>query len=143
LKPTKKKIFIDFITARGLKSTRQRIFILDAFLSFSQSMSVDELYMELRARHPSIGYTTVYRTMKLLAESGIAREIKTVGNPARYENVTGKERHDRIVCTCCGTITVFENGTIGDLLVEFTAGHGFLFETHKLELRGLCTKCRE
>lgn len=143
MKRTKKKIFSDFIARKGLKSTRQRDVILDFFLSSDYHMSIEELYLKLRAKHPNIGYATVYRTLKLFAESGIAREIQFGDGQTRYEHVAEGEHHDHLVCTRCGTIVEFKNETIENLQTEVADTHGFLIETHKLELYGLCARCRK
>ena len=143
MKQTKKKKFQEFIVAKGLKTTRQRDIILDCFLSSDRHFSIDELYLKLRAKHPGIGYATVYRTLKLFAESGIAREIHFGDGQTRYEHMLEGEHHDHLVCTRCGTIAEFENETIEQLQVEVAASHGFLIETHKLELYGLCAACRK
>lgn len=143
VKRAKKKIFREFIAHKGLKSTRQRDVILDAFLSSDRHMSIEELYLKLRAKHPHIGYATVYRTLKLFAESGIAREIQFGDGQTRYEHVNEGEHHDHLVCTGCGTIVEFENESIEKLQDEVAMGYGFLIKTHKLELYGLCAKCRE
>jgi Fur family transcriptional regulator, ferric uptake regulator len=142
VKKAKKKIFRDYITHKGLKSTRQRDVILDAFLSSDRHMSIEELYLKLRAKHPRIGYATVYRTLKLFAESGIAREIQFGDGQTRYEHINEGEHHDHLVCTHCGTIIEFENETIEKIQSEVADSYGFLIETHKLELYGICTKCR-
>ena len=99
MKKAKKKVFHEFITRKGLKSTRQRDIILDVFLSSERHMSIEELYLKLRAKHPSIGYATVYRTLKLFAEAGIANEIHFGDGQTRYEHVTEGEHHDHLVCT--------------------------------------------
>ena len=143
VKKAKKKIFRDFIVEKGLKSTRQRDTILDAFLSSDRHMSIEELYLKLRAKHPNIGYATVYRTLKLFAESGIAREIQFGDGQTRYEHVNEGEHHDHLVCTRCATIVEFENDAIEKLQDEVATSHGFLIERHKLELYGLCPKCRK
>lgn len=78
------EIFRKFIAARGLNMSRQRALVLDAFLSESRQISVDDLFIELRTRHPTLGRSTVYRTIKLLAECGIARVI-LVDGACRYE----------------------------------------------------------
>jgi Fur family transcriptional regulator, ferric uptake regulator len=143
VKKAKKKIFHEFITRRGLKSTRQRDVILDAFLSSERHMSIEELYLKLRTKHPNIGYATVYRTLKLFAEAGIANEIHFGDGQTRYEHVSEGEHHDHLVCTRCGAITEFENETIEKLQAEIAASHGFIIETHKLELYGQCAKCRK
>lgn len=143
VKRAKKKIFREFIATKGLKTTRQRDVILDAFLSSDRHMSIEELYLKLRARNPRIGYATVYRTLKLFAESGIAREIQFGDGQTRYEHVAEGEHHDHLVCTHCGTIIEFENETIEKLQGEVADGYGFIIETHKLELYGICAKCRK
>lgn len=143
MKRAKKKIFSDFIAQKGLKSTRQRDIILEAFLSTDRHLSIEELYLKLRARNPGIGYATVYRTLKLFAEAGIASEIHFGDGQTRYEHVSEGEHHDHLVCTRCGTIVEFENETIEKLQDEVATQHGFLIETHKLELYGMCEKCRK
>ncbi len=143
MKRTKKKLFHDFITRKGLKSTRQRDIILESFLSSERHMSIEELYLKLRTKHPSIGYATVYRTLKLFAEAGIANEIQFGDGQTRYEHVNEGEHHDHLVCTNCGAITEFKNETIEKLQAEVADSHGFLIGTHKLELYGLCAKCRK
>lgn len=143
MKRTKKKAFREFITQKGLKSTRQRDIILDAFLSSDRHMSIEELYLKLRAKHPNIGYATVYRTLKLFAESGIAREIQFGDGQTRYEHVAEGEHHDHLVCTHCGAIAEFENETIEKLQDDVAKSHDFIIETHKLELYGICAKCRK
>lgn len=142
MKRAKQKIFQDYIAKQGLKSTRQRDIILDAFLSSDRHLSIEELYLKLRAKHPSIGYATVYRTLKLFAESGIAREIHFGDGQTRYEHVSEGEHHDHLVCTECGAIFEFENESIEKLQNEVAEAHGFLIKHHKLELYGLCAKCR-
>jgi Fur family ferric uptake transcriptional regulator len=143
MKRAKKRIFREFITTKGLKTTRQRDAILDAFLSSDRHISIEELYLKLRAKNPRIGYATVYRTLKLFAESGIAREIQFGDGQTRYEHVAEGEHHDHLVCTRCGTIIEFENETIEKLQDDVAGSYGFLIETHKLELYGICEKCRK
>lgn len=138
----KKEFFREFITRQGLKSTRQRDVILDFFLSAKSHMSVEELYRQLRARHPNIGYATVCRTLKLFAQSGIAHEIRFGDGQTRYEHIAEGRHHDHLVCTGCGTIAEFENKTIEKLQTDVADRRGFLIQNHKLELYGLCAKCQ-
>ncbi len=139
----KKKQFRDFIAEKGLKSTRQRDIVLDTFLSSERHLSTEELYLKVRARYPTIGYATVYRTLKLFAESGIAREIHFGDNQTRYEHVAEGEHHDHLVCTRCGAVQEFENEVIERLQQEVADQFGYLVETHKLEMYGICPKCRK
>src|SRR5215472_5557173 len=59
----------------GLKHTEQRDTILRTFLDTREHLSTDELYQLVKKKDPKIGFTTVYRTLKLLAECGLASEV--------------------------------------------------------------------
>jgi len=141
LKASEKQIFQNFASSKGLKSTKQRDTILDCFLSCDQHLSTEELYLKLKESMPGIGFATVYRTLKLFAESGIAREIQFGDGQTRYEHLHAGEHHDHLVCTRCGAIMEFENETIEKLQAEVARNHGFTIINHKLELYGICAKC--
>ena len=138
----KKRTFNDFAASKGLRSTRQRDIILDIFLSTHQHVSVEELYLKIKSSNPGIGQATVYRTLKLLVEAGLAREILLHDGQTRYEHVIAGEHHDHLVCTGCNTIIEFEDETIENLQKEIAARHGFLIKSHKMEMYGLCAKCK-
>ncbi|HEY5521784.1 MAG TPA: Fur family transcriptional regulator [Desulfuromonadaceae bacterium] len=138
----KKKVFNDFAAAKGLRSTRQRDIILDIFLSTHQHVSVEELYLKIKTSNPGIGFATVYRTLKLFAEAGLAREVLLHDGQTRYEHVSAGEHHDHLVCTGCNAIIEFEDETIEKLQKEIAARHGFLIKSHKMEMYGLCANCK-
>ncbi len=138
----RKKAFKEFMTRKGLKSTQQREIILDEFLRSSSHLSTEDLYLRLRKRHPGIGYATVYRTLKLFAESGIAEERHFGDGQTRYESVSGQEHHDHLICTACGAILEFENPEIERLQDKVAKEHGFRIKSHRLDLYGLCGNCQ-
>ena len=139
----KKKMFNDFAASKGLRSTRQRDVILDVFLSTHQHISVEELYLKIKSSNPGVGHATVYRTLKLFTESGLAREILLHDGQTRYEHVIAGEHHDHLVCTNCNSIVEFEDATIEKLQEEIAARHGFQIKNHKMEIYGLCSNCRK
>lgn len=138
----KKRRFDTFVASKGLRATRQRDIILDIFLSTHQHVSVEELYLKVKASQPGIGHTTVYRTLKLFTEAGLAREILLHDGQTRYEHLHAGEHHDHLICTACNAIIEFENETIEQLQSEIASRHGFQIRSHKLELYGLCASCR-
>ncbi|MHB8058931.1 MAG: Fur family transcriptional regulator [Desulfuromonadaceae bacterium] len=138
----KKKMFNDFAASKGLRSTRQRDIILDIFLSTHQHISVEELYLKVKSSNPGVGHATVYRTLKLFAEAGLAREVLLNDGQTRYEHVVAGEHHDHLVCTGCNSIIEFEDETIEKLQNEVAARHGFRINSHKMEIYGLCANCR-
>ncbi len=139
----KKSAFNQFAAARGLRSTRQRDLILDVFLSTHEHLSVEELYLKVKVSAPGIGQATVYRTLKLFAEAGLAREMTLSDGQTRYEHVMAGEHHDHLICSRCATIVEFEDATIERLQNEIAARHGFSIRSHRLELYGLCPACKE
>jgi len=143
VKRAQKKQFHDFIATKGLKCTRQRDVVLDMFLTSDRHLSTEELYLKVRSKNPTIGYATVYRTLKLFAECGLAREIHFGDGQSRYEPVVAGEHHDHMVCTRCGAIQEFENESIERLQNAVAAQYGFHVENHKLEMYGVCHKCRQ
>lgn len=138
----KKNAFNRFTAGKGLRSTRQRDIILDFFLATHQHVSVEELYLKIKAAHPGIGNATVYRTLKLFVEAGLAREVLLHDGQTRYEHVVEGEHHDHLVCTRCNAVIEFENETIEKLQDEIATRHGFYITSHKLEIYGHCAQCR-
>lgn len=138
----KKRAFNAFAVGKGLRSTKQRDIILDVFLATHEHLSVEELYLKVRASHPGIGQATVYRTLKLFVEAGLAREMTFADGQTRYEHQLAGEHHDHLICTRCNAIIEFEDETIERLQREIAERHGFLLTSHKMQLCGLCPACR-
>jgi Fur family transcriptional regulator, ferric uptake regulator len=132
-----------FIADRGLKSTRQRQIILEAFLAADDHLTVDELLARARSADPKVSPATVYRTMKLLSECGLARPQQFGVGQTVYEPLAGREHHGHLLCSECGLIVEFEDERIEDLLLSVAQSHGFTATDHRLELRGLCRRCQK
>ncbi len=133
--------FKTYLREQRLKSTSQRDAIVEVFLDGTGHVSVEELYGRVRERHPGIGYATVYRTMKLLTECGIADERHFRNAEARYE-VAEKDHHDHLICERCGKIVEFEEERIEALQEQTARRLGFELRGHKMELYGICRSCR-
>lgn len=134
--------FKDHLRDQHLKSTAQRDTIAEVFFATQRHISVEELYNEVKKRNPRIGYATVYRTMKLLTECGLAVERHFRDGEARYESAE-KHHHDHLICESCGRIVEFSDERIETLQEEIARRCGFRFTGHKMELYGLCPDCRK
>ncbi len=132
--------FKEHLRGQRLKSTAQRDTIAKVFFATTRHISVEELYNEVKRRNPRIGYATVYRTMKLLTECGLAAERHFRDGEARYESAQ-KKHHDHLICESCGKIVEFEEERIEALQEEIAKRLGFRFTGHKMELYGLCRDC--
>ena len=129
-----------YLQEQGLNTTQQREAIVDLFLRSKDHVSIDELLARARKRHKRLGYATVYRTLKLLVESGLAQRRQFGDGQTRYE-VAG-DHHDHLICTKCGLILEFEDEEIERLQERIAKRLGFSVTRHRHELYGLCGKER-
>ncbi len=135
----------ELIRRRGLKHSRQRDVIARAFFEMEGHVPVDVLVARVRRLDPHISMATVYRTMKLLADGGLAVPRQFGDGQTRYEAVTGRgaAAHDHLICTTCGTILEFESQRIAELQLRVARRHGFEVERRHVELFGRCAECRK
>lgn len=137
------ELFEDYLRTKGLKLTNQRDVILNVFLRTERHLSVDDLYQLVKAKDSTIGHTTVFRTMKLLCECGIAREIDFGDRLIRYEHKLGHEHHDHLVCLKCGAFIEALDPEIERLQDRLCERFNFAPERHRMEIFGYCQKCRK
>ncbi|MDH3211155.1 MAG: transcriptional repressor [Myxococcales bacterium] len=130
-----------YLEEHSLKRTKQRDAILEVFLEATGHITSEEIYKRVQKEHPGIGYTTVYRTMKLLCDAGLANERRFDDSVTRYE--IAQEHHDHLVCVRCGKIVEFECRMIESSQEEIAARYGFQVLRHRHELYGHCESCRE
>ncbi len=129
-----------YLDGMGLKHTKQRDIILVAFLESREHVSAEQLYQQVRKAAPSIGYTTVYRTLKLLVDAGLAQERRFDDGLTRYE--IEHAHHDHLVCLKCGSIIEFESDLIERAQESIAVEYGFKVLRHRHELYGHCTNCQ-
>ncbi|MBL9022961.1 MAG: transcriptional repressor [Myxococcales bacterium] len=128
---------------KKLRSTAQRRLIVDTFFDGSPHVTIEDLLTEVRSQDRGIGYATVYRTLKLLAESGVASERRFGDGLSRYELADGEDdHHDHLICTSCGSITEFEEPKIEKLQDAIAARHNFRVTSHRHEMYGVCGACQ-
>ena len=136
-----RKILTTYLEDNHLKRTRQREVILETFLDRGGHVSSEELHRVVRDENPGIGYTTVYRTMKLLVDAGLAEETHFDDGVVRYE--PEHRHHDHLVCTVCGKIIEFESEKIERAQSKIAEDLDFFIEWHRHELYGRCSDCRD
>lgn len=131
----------DYLKQKGLKQTSQRGIILDTFLSTTRHISADELHNLIRKQNPSIGFSTVYRTLRLFTDCGLAREVNFGDGRARFERAVDKSQHGHLICSRCGRTEEFNIGSMQRSIKQITAKFGFKVEGHRFEIYGLCKRC--
>ena len=131
-----------YLQRKGLKTTQQREAIVDAFLRTSGHVALEDLLSQARRKPPGVGLATVYRTVKLLEEAGIAAARHFGPGQTLYEISEGRAHHDHLICDSCGFIQEFENDEIEVLQDAAARRFGFNVLRHRHELFGLCEKAR-
>lgn len=136
-------LFRTYLHQHHLPLTHQRETIAMALFESEHHLSVDELAELLRERGDHVGKATIYRTLNLMVEAGLAREHDFGEGFKRYEHQAGEARHDHLVCTNCGTVVRFSRPMVDELQMEIAAEAGFVVETRRLEIYGLCSACQD
>jgi Fur family ferric uptake transcriptional regulator len=136
------QVLTEYLKEKNLKITPHRELILDIFLGQEGHRSVEDIYRSVKQQDPRVGYTTVYRMMKLLAECGLAREIDLADGITRYEHLFNHEHHDHMICMECGTSIEFFNPEIEAIQDAASRQLGFKVADHKLQIYGVCRKCQ-
>ena len=136
------EVFLKHIQKQGLKRTAQRDLILDVFLRNEGHVSGEDLYGLVHEQDPTVGQTTVYRTLRLLTEAGLAREVRFGDGRAHYEHNYKHEHHDHMICSECGKIIEFYSPELEAIQDAMAARHKFELTEHLLRMIGICADCR-
>jgi Fur family ferric uptake transcriptional regulator len=134
-----------YMNKRGLRSTAQRRVIADIFFKSPKHVTIEELLAAVREVEPRVGYATVYRTLKLFAECGIAAERNFGDGQTRYElsDESTHTHHDHLICVECGKIIEFHDERIEALQADIARKFGFRITSHKHEVYGECSDCQK
>lgn len=138
-----REVFMEYLSKQGLALTPQRSIIVNVFLEEDGHFTTEDLYARVREFDPSIGQATVYRTLKLLIDSGLADAFNVDGGSTIYEQSYGQQHHDHLICSACGSkVEVFDEAI--ERQQELVARkYGFTLTRHRMLLFGLCPECRE
>jgi len=135
--------FKDLLKSNTLKFTKQRELILKFLYENEDHYTPEDIYMLLKKEYPdiNIGIATVYRTLSLLEESGIASSISFGAAGKKYE-LGLKKHHDHLICTACGEIIEFFDATIEAQQELIAKKFNFQMTDHTMKIVGLCQNCQ-
>lgn len=125
----------------GYRLTPQRLMILEAVEGADSHISAEEIYSQVCAKYPHMNISTVYRTLELLKEAGLATESDLGDGRVRY-HTTAKGRHHHLVCQKCGAIIDMEASVTAQLWAEILQKYDFQVNMKHLVFFGICSKCR-
>lgn len=138
-----RQIFLEHIQSAGLRRTGQRELIMSTFLSTEEHLTIEDLHRLVQKKDPTVGHTTVYRTLRLLTEAGLAREVRFGDNKTYFEHHYNHDHHDHMICTGCGRVIEFFSAAIESLQDKMAKQYRFIPTHHSLRMWGICVDCQD
>ncbi len=135
---------------KGFRLTAPRKAILDLLVNTNEHPSVEEIYFDVHKSYPSIGITTVYRTLDLLVSWGLVHKFDFGEGKARYELIEhpkGIGHHHHLICTSCKKIINYtdfidkEFNYIPKVEKRLSKKYNFKIQNHLIEFYGVCDNC--
>ncbi len=133
--------FKSYLEERGLRVTSQRMAVAARLNETPGHYSTEELYNALKGTE-GVGQATVYRTLRLLVESGLALELQFSDGVARFEAKRASGARDHLVCRNCGAVIEIRNEQLGSLQSRLARDYGFRLDDQAVCLTGLCPACQ-
>jgi len=125
----------------GLKVTPQRYAIYEMMIHADSHPTVEEIYQAVQPRFPMLSLNTVYYTVDSLREAGLIADVPVQDSAARFD--ANMDRHHHLVCLGCHKIEDLYDHALDQLKISVRKTNGYLLESHRVEFRGYCSKCRK
>lgn len=130
------------LQANGFRWTRQRKIILDVFMDMDGHPSPEDIRNEIRRRGHKLGLATIYRTMKVLVETGLVHKVEFGDGHGRYEQRDEGEHHLHLICKRCGKTFEAPATAVNALFSKLAKENTFTLLGHTTYLHGICQDCR-
>jgi len=136
----------------GFRLTNPREIIIKILINTDKHLSAEDIYISALKKNPSIGLTTVYRTLDRFTQIGVVQKFDFGDGKARYEltnNPQKKEHHHHLVCMRCKTIIDYTNFMKEELELmnktekQLSKKHNFKIIHHIIHFYGVCEKCQK
>jgi len=138
-----KKQFKRLFQQQGINQFGSRFRVLEAFLKLEKHVTIRDIQNQLRSDKIYLEVEFIQNSMELLCRFGFATEIEFEHKETQFEHRHLGLHHDHMVCTKCGSILEFKDEAIEHLQYKVAEAYGFHLLQHKMELYGICSKCKE
>lgn len=129
------------LRAAGLRITPQRKLILRILTNSSQHLDANDIYELGRLKDERLSLSTVYRTLAILKETGLVRELHLDGEQHHYE-LDAKDNHSHLVCLDCGLVVEVDSEAFSQAASAAARAAGFAIVRAQVQLTGYCADCR-
>jgi Fur family transcriptional regulator, ferric uptake regulator len=131
----------DEVRARGRRMTLQRRLVLDAVQRARHHVTADDIARRVRARHPQIDPSTVYRNLEALEELGFVTHTHLDDRVTRWHRADSHP-HGHLVCRRCGRETELRSAMLDTMARRLREGYGFDADLAHSAIVGICRQCR-
>ena len=142
MKTTELQVFRDYIRRRGLRRTPERETIVREIFRLHEHFDVDELYLRLAQQDLKVSKASIYRTLPLLVDCGLIREVEYTDGHWHYEHIYGHPHHCHLRCLACGRLVEFEEPLLFEVEQNLRANYGYIIKDHVLTVQGYCPQCQ-
>jgi Fur family ferric uptake transcriptional regulator len=126
----------------GVRITPQRLAIAEALMNGNKQMSANELFDRVRRKHPYIGRATVFRSLDMLAEAGVAQRIERRGHVSAYVWCEPGHHH-HLICGRCGKVEELTEDMVEPLIAKIAKRRRFQVNHATLDFYGVCRNCAD
>ena len=127
------------LIALGIRPSVQRVAIMKYLLTHHTHPTVEEVFLALKKKLPTVSRTTVYNTLSMLSEYGAVSMITIDDHRVCYDGVTTPHAH--FFCKRCEKVFDFEMTDLPQYTGEI--GKGFRIDDTQLYYKGVCPHCLE
>ncbi len=134
----------DSLKLQGVRLTRQREILLELIDKSGKHLDAETLFQLAKEQDPKLNRVTVYRTLKMLKESGLVDELDLMhyGGDQHYYETRLKQEHAHVICLRCGKVEEFFGEPLHKLRRQVEQHFGFQIVIARTEIGGYCSHCQ-
>ena len=124
----------------GIKTTIPRVVIYQSLKKFAHHPSAEEIYQGIQKKYPGVSIATVYKTLDMLVQNGLAHKVVTDEDKVRYDART--DQHIHLYCNKTKKIVDYEDHNLEQLILEYLHKNeipGFNFQQIQINIKGEIT----
>lgn len=124
----------------GYRLTPQRQLVWDVLRRADRHLTAEEIHGAVTDVVPDFNVASVYRTLTLLADLGLIKEVRLVDGKGHWE-MAHPDDEFHLVCRSCGTVTHHRGSLVEDVRAHLSSSHGFVPDNIDLVVHGTCEAC--
>lgn len=135
--------FRSWLRGEGLKCTQEREEIAEEFLRTERHVEAEEFLLRMREAGSGVSRATIYRTLDLLVQAGIARKVRLGTDHYYFEHILGRGQHEHMICLECDRVIEWYDPELEALIRDNLERHRFTPRRYSVQVFGVCAECAE